>query len=69
MVWDILVDKTEHLQEHSVTIISLDPANAMSSRGETTLDLEAELFLKTRDFSWESIVSLLNIPGIMKNIR
>jgi hypothetical protein len=62
IVWDILVDETEHLSKRSITIILLDPAKAMSPRGETTLDLEAELLLKTKDYSWGSIV-------IMKNIR
>jgi hypothetical protein len=50
-------------------LISLDPEKAMSPRGETTLDLEAELLLKTKDYSWRSIISLLNIPAIMKNIK
>jgi hypothetical protein len=69
MVWDIPVDETEHLSECSVTLILLNPAKAMSPRGETTLDLEAELLLKTKDYSWRSIISLLNILAIMKNIR
>jgi hypothetical protein len=68
MVWDIAVDETAHLSERSVTIISLDPANAMSPKGETTLDLEAELLIKTKEYSWSSIISLLNIPTVMKNI-
>jgi hypothetical protein len=68
MVWDIPVDETEHLSKRSVTLISLDPVKAMSLKGETTLDLKAELLLKTKDYSWRSIVSLLNIPAIMKNI-
>jgi hypothetical protein len=59
----------EYLNECSVMLISLDPEKAMSPRGETTLDLEAELLLKTKDYSWRSIVSLLNILVIMKNIR
>ena len=69
MVWDILVDKTEHLNKRSVTLILLDPVKAMSPRGETTLDLKAELLLKTKDYSWRSIILLLNISTIMKNIR
>ena len=47
----------------------LDPVKAMSPRGETTLDLKAELLLKTKDYSWRSIVSLVNILAIMKNIK
>jgi hypothetical protein len=69
MVWNIAVDETAHLNKRSVTIILLDPAKAMSPKGETTLDLEAELLIKTKDFSWSSIVSVLNIPAVMKNIR
>jgi hypothetical protein len=60
MVWDIPVDETEHLSELSVMLISWDPARAMSSTGETTVDLEAELLLKTKDYSWRSLVLLLN---------
>jgi hypothetical protein len=69
MVWDVPVDETAHLSERSVAIISLDPVKAMSPKRETTLDLEAELLIKTKDYSWSSIVSLLNIPAVMKNIR
>jgi hypothetical protein len=68
MVWDIAVDETAHLSERSITIISLDPVKAMSLKGETNVDLEAELLIKTKDYSWSSIVSLLNIPAVMKNI-
>jgi hypothetical protein len=49
MVWDIPMDETEHLSERSVTLTSLDPAKAMSPREETTLDVETELLLKTKD--------------------
>jgi hypothetical protein len=69
MVWDIAVDETAYLSERSITIISLDATKAMSPKGEITLDLEAELLIKTKDYSWSSIVSLLNIPAVMKNIR
>jgi hypothetical protein len=63
------VDETEHLSERSVILILLDPAKAMSPREETTLGLEVEPLLKTKDYSWRSIISLLNIPAIMKNIK
>jgi hypothetical protein len=69
MVWDIPVDEMENLSKRSVTLISLDPERAMSPTEETTVDLEAKLLLKTKDHSWRSIVSLLNILVIMKNIR
>jgi hypothetical protein len=58
----------EHLAEPSHTFASLHP-NAMSPRGETSVPLETELFLKTKDYAWKSVVSLLNIPAIMKDIR
>jgi hypothetical protein len=51
MVWDIPVDKTEHLSKPVVMLVSLDPTRAMSSMGETTLDLEAELLWKTKIYS------------------
>jgi hypothetical protein len=69
MVWDIHVDETEHLSEPSIMLVSLDPARAMSPRGETSLDLKIELFLKTIEYSWTGIILLLNIPTIMKDIR
>jgi hypothetical protein len=71
MVWVVQVDETEHLAEPALTWGSLHPT-AMSPRGETSLQLETELFLKTKDYAWKSIVlleSLLNIPAIMKDIR
>ena len=42
---------------------------AMFPRGETSLQLEMELFLKTKDYAWKFVISLLNILAIMKNIR
>jgi hypothetical protein len=51
MVWDIPVDETEHLSERSIMLISLDPAKAKSPREETIVDLEAELLLRTKDYS------------------
>jgi hypothetical protein len=69
MVWNIPMDETEHLSERFVTLILLAPAKAKSSREETTLDLKTELLLKTKDYSWRSIASLLNIPTATKNIR
>jgi hypothetical protein len=69
MVWDIYVDGTEHLSKPSIMLVSLDPMRAMSQTGETSLDLKMGLFLKTMEYSWMSIVLLLNIPAIMKDIR
>lgn len=69
MVWDTLVDKRDHLSKCAVMLILLDPAKAMSPRGETIVDLEAELLLKTKDYSWKSIALLLNIPMVMKNMN
>jgi hypothetical protein len=63
------MDKTELLNKPSIALVSLDLARAMSPRGETSLDLEMELFLKTTEYSWMGIISLLNIPAIMKDIR
>ena len=68
MVWDISVDKMEYLAEPAHTLVSLHP-NGMSPRGVTFMLLETEFFPKTKDYAWKSIVSLLNLPAIMKNIR
>jgi hypothetical protein len=51
MVWDIPMNETEHLSKLAVMLVSLDPPRAMSPTGETTLDLKAELLLKTKDYS------------------
>jgi hypothetical protein len=68
MVWDVPIDETEHLVELAHTFGSLHP-NAMSPREETSVPLETELFLKTKDYAWKFVVSLLNIPAIKKDIR
>jgi hypothetical protein len=57
MVWDMPMDGTEYLTEPTHTLVSLHP-NAMSPRGETSMPLETELFLKTKDYAWKSIVSI-----------
>ena len=69
MVWDIPMDETEYLNKYAITLILLDLAKAMSSREQTILDLEIELLSKTKNYSWRSIISLVNIFTIMKNIR
>jgi hypothetical protein len=68
MVWDVQVDKMEHLTEPACTFGSLHPI-AMSPKGEMSLPLETELILKTKDYAWKSVVLLLNIPAIMRDIR
>jgi hypothetical protein len=68
MVWDIPIVVTEHLAKPARTLGSLHP-NAMSTREETSVPLETEFFLKTKDYTWKSVISLLNISAIMKDIR
>jgi hypothetical protein len=68
MVWDVPVDETEHMAEPARSLGSLH-LNAMSPKGETSVPLETKLFLKTKDYAWKSVVSLLNILAIMKDIR
>lgn len=68
MVWDVPINKIEYLAEPACILGSLHP-NAMSPRGETFVPLEMEFFLKTKDYAWKSVVLLLNILAIMKDIR
>lgn len=69
MVWDISVDEMEYHSELSVMLILLHPVRAMSLIGETTVELEVELLLKTKDYSWRSIVSLLNRAKLVRELR
>lgn len=63
------MDATEYLNKPSLLLVSLDPTKAMFATVETSLRMEIELFIKTKEYHWRSIVSLLNISAIMKDIR
>lgn len=68
MVWDVSVDVTEHLAKPACTLDSLH-LNDMFPREDTSIPLETELFFKTNNYIWKSVVSLLNILAMKKDIK